>query len=1425
MKEFIMNNKNNLIKLAAMICLILISLSIPMMATGTVFAADDTTDPVEESGDEAFAVFDSSDGSLKLFRDEAGQYSDGQVIGDLTFYAGIETVSGNNGPKWSDKASLIKSFSIKDGDIIKPITCQSWFYNCTQLTDVNLSGLDTSEVKNMRNMFNNCTELESLDLSVLDTSEATSMSGMFSYCSKLVNIDLTGFDTSKVSNMYRMFYNCSSLVNLDISSFNSSVMPDETYMFYNCSNLLFIRLGPDFTFRPSCGMRTPFQRVETLKDELMTSDPVYYDFADYSGDSPGLYRIGCKSMAVFDSSDGSLVFTEDDGSEHLEKKEVIGTKTYYTKIMNTGAASPPWYENRSMIKKVSFQRDISPLSCNKWFQDCANMNVCDMLKLDTSHTTRFSNMFAGCSGLSKIALGEKTMMKVNLPYSGWKRYKMPDGTGIDGPELLNLTDYDGISPGWYSLAGSDICAVFDSKDGSLEFFVDDSEEIFNGQVTGTKTYYTGFVPTENVPWEDKKTSIRTISFRDRIEPKSIRNWFSGCTEITELDLTDIVMPQAQENAFKGCLSLRKLTVDHSESATYVKGISMLSGIWRNKQSGEEVRLVVNGICNDDVISEGEWELVTRINVELDMDLSALKNDESGDEYQVGVFHIADGVQTEGDPVYVVNPETETVSFIDEDCIYVSNSGNIEYFEYRYEGIDSKLYITWEKEPGVSLSSVKYDLHLRNSGITHITGKINWEGDRPEDRPEKVTVELWCNGTRFEEQEIQADGEWKYNFAVPTVDGNGVIYNYEVKETPLDNYKVQYDKYDGMRFVFEKIDDVIPCFIFRYDGRWYKANVNFRGGILTIPGDAFYLPWTSSPVSLSYAESIKLNGEMKDMADSWSEHPVNEEIRIDDLLLDSDMIDGVDNGTITPLTDSGSELMRIIGQDPDFGLNSSLFTLTEPYPLFISENEARILCGTLGSASITNTSVRGSMELCGKKTWDSHPHPDEITVILEQNGTDIKEKTVSGETGWTYSFSNLPIYDEDGEEYVYSITEKPLKGFQMTRETKPAENPDKAVKVTYMINSGATETNLNEGFFVSYDQMGNAYKYQHEGMTVNGEHVIVFPTMDFDLVFNGKKDVLRGIRKETKGYPVEVIKAEIIDSPYEFTAGSAFLNTDDPEIRWNAADLSAEDPTYPSRENLYHYGVDEKAALAYIYAGKLNVIPYTIEIGSPWENIRNEYREGKVIIRKTDENGDALKNAEFGLYFSENMRTDDIWEKSETEPTAKGTTNDDGELVLENIPYGCYVLEEIAAPSGYKTAKPEKVVVESNEITVSIQNETTKTIIKKANKKGQLLGGALLKLYDNNSRELDSWMTVSGEAHEIRGLTEGKEYILKEVSPPEGYETAVDISFEVEKGKDTEITMVDKPVKVIIPVPTGVKVIGFMLPMALIAATIFLLKRN
>ena len=130
---------------------------------------------------------------------------------------------------------LEADFSNFDGSSVTLMS--DLFVNCSSITSINLSGLNTTLVETMQNTFYHCYSLIELDLSSFDTSKVTTMSFTFTGCWYLISLNIRNFDTSQVENMEAMFAELYSLETLDVSHFDTSKVTLMSFMFYDSRKL------------------------------------------------------------------------------------------------------------------------------------------------------------------------------------------------------------------------------------------------------------------------------------------------------------------------------------------------------------------------------------------------------------------------------------------------------------------------------------------------------------------------------------------------------------------------------------------------------------------------------------------------------------------------------------------------------------------------------------------------------------------------------------------------------------------------------------------------------------------------------------------------------------------------------------------------------------------------------------------------------------------------------------------------------------------------------------------------------------------------------------------------------------------------------------------------------------------------------------
>ena len=187
----------------------------------------------------------------------------------------------------------------------------------------------------------------------------------------------------------------------------------------------------------------------------------------------------------------------------------------------------------------------------------------------------------------------------------------------------------------------------------------------------------------------------------------------------------------------------------------------------------------------------------------------------------------------------------------------------------------------------------------------------------------------------------------------------------------------------------------------------------------------------------------------------------------------------------------------------------------------------------------------------------------------------------------------------------------------------------------------------------------------------------------------------------------------------------------------------------------------------------------------------------VEISKRDVYGNELVGAEMVLENADGEIIDE-W-------ISDGTNH-----IVTELPAGDYTLKEIAAPDGYVIATDIEFEVfadgtikirnvdstaiseDGNPLIVMVDDTTKVKISKRDITTDKELPGATLQIIDEDGNVVEEWVSTN-EPHMIeRKLIAGKEYTLKEIIAPEGYEIANEIRFTVnEDGSVTEVVMYDE----------------------------------
>ena len=464
----------------------------------------------------SYEMFESSAGEKITVSDLQGNEYYGLLFTD------VESIRQPEIP-WDYKRDLIRRVRVAEGQIIKPISLAYWFSDCENLTEVDMTGFDTENVRDMKCLFAQCPQLKTLDLSMLSTENVEDMSYLFSGCTGLESINIKGIDTSNVTTMYSMFSTCFSLKRLDLSEFRTEKVTDMDYMFQQCLNLEQLDLS-SFNTSNVTSMTAMFSGCEKLNE---------LDVSIF--DTSGVRKMGemfasCKCLVSLDLTS-------------FETSEVT--------------------------------------TMDSMFYECTALEELNLSSFNTSSVTDMNQMFDKTESLRYIHLGpEFTVWDVYtyLPEGKWTNHEI----NVTLTEDQLREQYPANAKKWagvWEFNGRAYAVL--QNDGEFVFFrscytYENTEKAEAVDVNGNQYNGTVFSGIENDPtiqeedvyWASVKDQIRTVRVAEgqMIEPQGLYYWFSGCKELTVVNLTgmDLSACVGMEALFSGCEKLETADLGDSD---------------------------------------------------------------------------------------------------------------------------------------------------------------------------------------------------------------------------------------------------------------------------------------------------------------------------------------------------------------------------------------------------------------------------------------------------------------------------------------------------------------------------------------------------------------------------------------------------------------------------------------------------------------------------------------------------------------------------------------------------------------------------------------------------------------------------------------------------------------------------------------------
>ncbi|EKZ0229446.1 BspA family leucine-rich repeat surface protein [Listeria monocytogenes] len=265
------------------------------------------------------------------------------------------------------------------------LTTEGMFSYATKLTELDVSGLDTSVVTNMNTMFTYCSALEELDVSHFDTSSVTTMYGMFWQCGLLEKLDVSNFDTSSVTNMNSMFADCKSLEILDVSNWDTSSVTSVDSMFRRNNSLKAIDVS-NFDTSSVTNMNSMFAACTSLK----AIDVSHFDTSSVTT-MYGTFA-NCSSLEELDVS-------------HFDTSSVTTMYSLFAECNSLGELDVSHFDTSSVTTMAYM------------FQNCTAVKSLYLDNFTTPKTT--TDMFTGTTSLTYLFVSHNLIGFAGLENTSW----------------------------------------------------------------------------------------------------------------------------------------------------------------------------------------------------------------------------------------------------------------------------------------------------------------------------------------------------------------------------------------------------------------------------------------------------------------------------------------------------------------------------------------------------------------------------------------------------------------------------------------------------------------------------------------------------------------------------------------------------------------------------------------------------------------------------------------------------------------------------------------------------------------------------------------------------------------------------------------------------------------------------------------------
>ena len=489
-------------------------------------------------------------------------------------------------------------------------------YNRSLLT-VDYLNIDTN-ITSMKEMFYGCTNLTYVNTTNWNTTNVTNM--YYAFCNtKISEINVTSFNTDKVTNMEYMFGNCSLLRFIDITNFTTRSDTSTGSMFANNNNMKVIYDRNKWKAFMSLGITT--EKVTPPKHIIAKYK---YDTGITSSvTKPTITGISSSSIVTKEVATGvdniNYVIIGYDGTEQPITKisffdfNSLLTIEYLNFDSNINEASHMFHNCTNLTSINTYGWDtatvtdmsyifsgcelLSSVKLNNintssvtdmsyMFNDCSSLTSLDLSSFDTTKTTNMTSMFYGCTGITTLDLTNFDTTKITSSSSMFSEWTLSQTVYIGKKWIIDTSSYSAnfirevvyeymIAKYTFNNSVADCLPTITGATTSQWGYSDKVDGTTTTRTIGTDEELT----ITNISFQNK-TSLLTLDYLNFTNAiTNAMNMFNGCTALTSINTSnwDTSNVTNMNNMFRLCNLLATLDVSSWKVDSVTNMSFMFSG--------------------------------------------------------------------------------------------------------------------------------------------------------------------------------------------------------------------------------------------------------------------------------------------------------------------------------------------------------------------------------------------------------------------------------------------------------------------------------------------------------------------------------------------------------------------------------------------------------------------------------------------------------------------------------------------------------------------------------------------------------------------------------------------------------------------------------------------------------------------------------